>query len=478
MMPFCIISMSDVLRKKFLALATGIFFIVQIAVGQYVTIQTINVYGLKKTKDHIVYRELTFEVGDSVLLEELATVLERNKSNLLNLGIFNEAEVNLTHWNTEANKVDVVVEVRESWYIYAVPILDLADRNFNVWWTDHNHSLERINLGARLDYLNFSGRNDKLKAALQIGYTPKQQIEYRFPYFNKRQSLGLTAGFQHSSKKEIDYITIDNKELFAKIDERRLQNEWKGNAALVYRPSIYLRHEIAGSYSYIQIDEAVLADFNPLYFRNGEKKHAALSLTYSFEYDDRDIRIYPTSGVKAGFEVQKIGWGKNDDENILTSTISMEWNHSLSKRLLQRLSTLGRYSLSRSQPSYHHYEGLGNGQKFIRGYELYVIDALDFMIIKYQLSYKVTDTHVKWGKLVPMEEFRNMPLKLFISMHGETGFSNDPFTAELNPLSNQWLFGGGLGLNVLIYNNFLFQLNMNVNHLGEKGFYIHNQTSF
>ncbi|MBC7945721.1 MAG: BamA/TamA family outer membrane protein, partial [Burkholderiales bacterium] len=153
-----------------------------------------------------------------------------------------------------------------------------------------------------------------------------------------------------------------------------MQDEWKGTAALVYRPSIYLRHEIAGSYSYIKMDEAVLAEFNPRYFRNGDNKHSALTLTYSFEYDDRDLRIYPTSGVKAGFEVQKIGWGNQDDENVLTSTISMEWNHSLSKRLLQRLSTLGRYSLSRSQPSYHHYEGLGNGQKFIRGYELYVIN--------------------------------------------------------------------------------------------------------
>jgi hypothetical protein len=79
-----------------------------------------------------------------------------------------------------------------------LPILDLADRNFNVWWTTYNHSLDRVNLGARMEWLNFSGRNDKVKALLQFGYTPKQELEYRFPYLNKRQSFGITTSFLHS----------------------------------------------------------------------------------------------------------------------------------------------------------------------------------------------------------------------------------------------------------------------------------------
>lgn len=447
-------------------------------IGQAVTVEKIDVYGLKRTKLMIVHRELTLQVGDTLQQSELGSIIERNQNNLLNLGIFNEVEINVSEWNTETHQIEIVIEVRESWYIYAVPILEIADRNFNVWWTDYNHDLDRLNLGARLDYLNFSGRNDKLKAQLQFGYTPKQEIEYRFPYFNKKQSLGLTASFLHSSNKEINYSTVDNKEQFIKIDERRLYEKYRARVKLQYRPTLYLRQELEAAYEILKVDQQILAEYNPLFFRNGQPKHGAFILKYSYEYDDRDLRIYPTSGVKGLFEIEKVGWGEQDDENTLTSTVSMEWNHAISSRFLQRISGIGRYSLSRSRPSYDYYSGLGTGQKFVRGYELYVVDGLDLLLGKYQLSYLLLDSQIKWKRLMPVDQFRDMAVKIYLSLHMETGHVYDPFTFEQNPLANRWLFGSGMGVNVLLYHNFLIQFNFNRNDLGEYGFFIHNQTSF
>jgi hypothetical protein len=63
-------------------------------------------------------------------------------------------------------------------------------------------------------------------------------------------------------------------------------------------------------------------------------------------------------------------------------------------------------------------------------------------------------------------------------MHVESGYVHDPYTYELNSFANQWLYGGGVGFDILLYHNFLFQLNYNTNHIGEWGFYIHNKTSF
>ena len=199
---------------------------------------------------------------------------------------------------------------------------------------------------------------------------------------------------------------------------------------------------------------------------------------YSFEYDDRDLKIYPSRGIKAQLETEKIGWGQYDDENTLTATTTLEWNVQLGKRFQQSLSGIGHYSLSRSLPSYFHYHALGYSQKFIRGYELYTIDGLDYFIGKYQLSYNLLQAKVQLGKLIPVRQFRTMPLQLFLSFHAETGSVNDPYTGDTNPLANQWLYGGGFGFDVLLYHNFLFQLNMNTNHLGEWGFFIHNKTSF
>lgn len=462
--------------KRFLFLAV-LSILSHIAFSQSVIVKSIEIYGLKRTKEVIVQKELNFQEGDSLVQTEIGEIFERNRNNLLNLGLFNEAELNIFQWDTEKNEIEVVIEVRESWYVYAVPIAEIADRNFNVWWTTYNHSLDRLNLGARLDYLNFTGYNDKLKAKWQFGYTPKQELEYRFPYFNKNQSLGLTTGILHSINKEINFESRENQQQFVKIDEMRLQERWRGQIKLQYRLSHYLRQELTWTYEQLDVAPEVL-DYNPGYFRKGETRHAVLTTKYTHEYDDRDLRIYPSKGIKAVFEAEKIGWGASDDENILNSTISMEWNHTIGSRWLQRLSGLGKYSLSRSQPSYVHYKALGYEQKFVRGYELYVIDGLDYLIGKYQLSYNIFSKYVQWGKLIPVDQFRRMQLEVYLSLHLEAGRVHDPYTGDRNSLANIWLFGQGLGLNVLLYHNFLIQFNANRNHLGEVGFFIHNHTSF
>jgi hypothetical protein len=445
--------------------------------GQTVTVRSITLYGLKQTRESTVYRELTFAEGDSLIQTELGSIIERNRNNLLNLGLFNEVEVNISNWDTEKDEVDVIIEFRESWYIYAVPIVEIADRNFNVWWSTYNHALDRLNLGARLDYLNVTGRNDKLKAKVQFGYTPKQELEYRFPYINKKQTLGFTAGVLHSANKEISFASFDNQERFVKNEEKKLQDRIRAQAKVQYRPTHFLRQELTFTFERLSIDPLVLEE-NPIYFRKGNTSHTTLRLKYIYEYDDRDLRIYPTKGVKAVFEADKNGWGTQDDENMFTSLVSMEWNHATGAKWLHRLSGIGQYSLSRAHPSYVYYKAMGYEQKFVRGYELYVIDGLDYLITKYQLSYRLLQKDIQWGKLIPVDQFRKMPLDVYLSLHLESGRVHDPFTAEQNPLANEWLFGQGLGLNILMYHNFLFQLNVNRNHLGEVGFFIHNHTSF
>src|SRR5687767_5164893 len=85
-----------------------------IAYAQYVTVRSIELYGLKHTREHIVYRELTFQTGDSILQSEIGNVIERNRHNLLNMALFNEVEINISEWDTETDEIDVIIEVSES----------------------------------------------------------------------------------------------------------------------------------------------------------------------------------------------------------------------------------------------------------------------------------------------------------------------------------------------------------------------------
>jgi outer membrane protein assembly factor BamA len=459
-------------------LIAGLFFLFDYSFGQTVTVQSITIHGLKRTKASIVYRELTFKEGDTLSQNDLGPILERNRNNLLNMGIFNDAIVNISEWDTRQELVDITIEVKESWYIYAVPILDLADRNFNVWWTTYNHAFDRLNIGARLDWLNFTGHNDRLKAKIQFGYTPRQELEYRFPYLNKRQSLSISTAFNHSINKEISYITSENREQFVQLDERVLQKRWQAGVKAYYRPSLFIKYEMALAYQYLKVDQEIVNDFNPLYFSNGDSTQSVFSIRGVFEYDDRDIKLFPARGVKAAVELEKIGLSNQADENLFISFLTLEWNISSGRRFQHRISSVSKYSFSRSKPSQIYYRGLGAGVKYVTGYELYIVDGLDFTLGKYQLAYKILENQTNLGSVIPIPQFRKINYVFYISLLAEAGYSNDPFTGETNPLANQWLYGGGPAMTMMLYNNFLFQFSYTVNHLGEAGFFIHNRTSF
>jgi outer membrane protein assembly factor BamA len=448
------------------------------AVSQTVAIQSIQITGHKRTREAIIHRELTFAVGDTLLQKDLGSILERNRSNLMNLGIFNDVVVNISEWNTREHVIDIAVDVKESWYIYAVPILELADRNFNVWWTTYNHALDRLNLGARMEWLNFSGRNDKLKGKIQVGFTPKQEIEYRLPYFNRRQSLGASINLFHSSNREMSPVTIGNKEQFVNIDDRRLIDRWRGDVSFIYRPSIFLKYELLLGYQYVHIDNEIASKYNPLFFRDGGNRHRAFSSRLIAEYDDRDIKLFPTKGYRALFELEKNGLSAGDDENRLAATFFFEANYHMGRRIQHRLGFIGQYSLSRSRPSLMHYETLGTSKKYISGYELYLFNGLDAVVGKYQISAQLFRTQYNLSRAMPLEQFRIMPISLYFTLNAETGYINDPFTGAENSLSNRWLVGGGPGIALMLYNNFLFQVNYSINHLGERGLFIHNSTSF
>jgi len=464
-------------RKQVLCLLAGILCLISSIEGQTVRVRDIIISGLKRTKESIVLRELTFAIGDTLPQSELGTIMERNHDNLLNLAIFNQVVVNVKEWDTENNTIDVSIDVKESWYIYALPILELADRNFNVWWNTYDHKLDRLNLGGRLEFLNFTGRNDKLKAKLQFGYTPKQELEYRFPYLNRRQSLGVSVGFLHSINKEVSYATVDNQEQFIQIDERKLLQRYRAQASVVYRPSLFIKYEFALMFQEYVVDQEVLS-YNEDYFRNGGTENTTFITRASAVYDERDFKIYPSKGIVAQIELEKTGFGNVSDENKLTTRAAFEWNNTFGQRFQQRIVGIGYYSFIRTQPSYIYYKALGYGQNYVRGYELYVVDGLDYVIGKYQLAYKLFDSKVSWGEKTFMAQFREMPFRVFLSLGIESGRAYDPFTAAENPLANQWLYGGGPGIDFVLYNNFLFQFTYSYNHLGEKGFFIHNKTSF
>ena len=111
------------------------FLIVIIAFASYsqevFRVNSIEIEGNKVTKRATVLRELSFQIGDSLTLKEFNEKLKQSELNIGSQWLFNFVDI-VPSYNQ--NEIDVNIEVVERWYVWPYPILEISERNFNVFW--------------------------------------------------------------------------------------------------------------------------------------------------------------------------------------------------------------------------------------------------------------------------------------------------------------------------------------------------------
>ena len=443
----------------------------------HVTIRNIYVTGNKRTKSDIILRELDFQIGDTISLSNLTFRLQQNEFNILNTGLFTAARINFKDWAGATNEVGLMIEVKEGWYVFPFPIVELADRNFNVWWETYDHSLRRLNLGVRFYHTNFTGRKDLLKTVVQFGFTKKYELIYTLPYFNKSRTLGLNLNFLHTREKEIGFNTVDNELIFSRNDDHPLLQRLRIGTGLLYRRKLDVFHRWSLTYHRNNIDESVRQELNPDFFLQGNTQRF-FDFSYHFSIDKRDIKPYPMHGFFIETQLQYLGLGFSEDIDALNVSASFQQFFTLSDRWSMGLMVKGKTGLLREKQPYYNSTALGYLDDFIRGYELYVIDGLDYAYHKGTLRFNLLDRELNLEKYMRFESFKNMPVKLFASLHNELGYVNNPFYKTGNPLSNELLWGAGIGLDLVLYYDKVFNFEVSRNHRNEYGFYLHWNFSF
>ena len=443
----------------------------------FVTVKYIEIHGNKRTKNEIILRELDFSAGDTLSLNNLAKRIRRNELNILNTSLFLSASIHFKEWEGATNEVGLTISVKESWHIRPAPILELADRNFNVWWNTYNRSLQRINLGLRFTHANLSGRKDALKTLVQFGFTRKFEAIYTLPSFNKAQTLGLNLNFLHTREKEIGYNTLDNELAFFRDDNQALLRRLRLGAGLLYRPRFQYFHRLDLAWHDNRIDELVRAELNPNFFLDGlQQKY--LALNYSFLIDKRDIRPYPMNGYALETRVQSQGLNLSDNINALNLQLAFQQYFSLSERASFGYQAKARAALIRSQLPYYNSQALGYLEDYIRGYEYYVVDGLDFGLLKLNFRWKLLDKELRAKNYLKPSSTRILPVKVFLSAHSENAYVYNPFYGAGNSLGNELLWGLSLGANIILDYDKVFYLEFSRNHFNEYGFFLHWQVRF
>ncbi|MCB0661558.1 MAG: BamA/TamA family outer membrane protein [Saprospiraceae bacterium] len=438
-------------------------------------VDSISIVGNKKTKDEVILRELNLRAGDTLWINQLEKDLDQFSFNLMNTGLFASADILVEPLDSLDTQGILRIKIREMLYVYPVPILELGDRNFNVWWEEHNHRLDRLNYGLKLYHTNFTGQRDYLKLGAQFGYTNKFSASYRFPYLNKAQTLGINYDIAYKRNKEVQYNTVGNKQQFLNDDEKFLLQRFATYLELTYRPAYRTFHNFRLGYDQNRVDEAVWGELNPDFFGNGRSMQQFFKLSYFLVFENRNIQPYPTEGQRFEFEIDKQGLGIFDDLSTLWLTANFFQYYPISKNWSTEHVLRARTEVTRNKQPYFNSQALGFGSSFVRGYEFYVIDGLDFFLSRNSLRWQLLNGTFDWGAWLPIKSLRYMPTKFFLTFNGDIGYVNNPFYGENNQLSNKVVSSFGMGLNLIVFYNKVFKLEYSFNAEGEHGWFIHTQ---
>jgi len=439
-----------------------------------IVMRTIKLNGNKITIDRILLREITLKPGDTLSVSELKKRIKESEENLMNTSLFNFAHINdsLLTFNG-VSYCHLEVDIVEQWYIWPLPILELAERNFNAWW--ETKDLDMINYGLFLDWRNFRGRKEHLKIILQFGYDEKLGFGYSIPYIDKKQTIGLSFGFQKKKNHAVSYITQNNKVERIRLIQGYAQEGYVAYLSASRRANIYQTHNLEASYN----DQAyadTIFKINPDFYHGATDRAQYFKLSYFYKNDHRDYKSYPLHGYYLDVVIENSGFGvfKGNDISLFSVKTNLRKFWELHQRLFFGAGFTGRVANNKNHP-YFLSTGLGYGRDFVRGYEYYVIDGQGYGLVKTDLKFAIIPQRTSHLKFIPTA-FGKIPWAIYLSVYSDIAYSpGDKING--NTLKNELLIGYGAGLNIVTYYDMVIRMEYSFNKMGEGGFFIHFMTS-
>lgn len=449
-----------------------LLFVTQASFAQsdFIVIDSIKVEGNKRTRTANVLRELNFSVGDTLLIANLPEVINRNELLLKSTGLF--STVSITNTSKLPPSSTVLIRVEEAWFIYPLLNISFADRNFNVWWVEQNAKLNRLNYTFQLSHRNLTGRRDLLTTYVQLGYEPKFQLTYDLPYFNDAKTIGLRGDIFYAQAKEWGLNTLDNRLELVNNEDSVMIRRFRLTAGLRFQKGVYNRQDAELRFHQHEISDFA-ANENPDFFLNGNTQQRYFALTYKFTSDYRDFRPYPLKGYFLSASITKEGFGIFKDINTLIIEPSFAYYQPIYKKFSAAFDLRGKTSLIRSQPPYFNSRAIGYRPNHLRGFEYYVIDGLDYAMARTSLRYEWLDKNFSINRKKENRKRKYFPLKIYSTIYQDNAYINNPFYNQTNNFANQHLWSIGTGLNFVIYNDFVLQIEYSWNEFNEGDLFLH-----
>lgn len=428
---------------------------------------SIRVEGNKRTKSSVILREMSIHTGDTLSSDSLEQILKLNYQRLYNLNVFTEINFKTERSKSNPDGLEIIVGVKEQWFIIPQADVQLADRNINVWWNEHSGDLSRINLGMYLQHKNLTGRLDKLSISSHLGYTQQLSATYFRPYIDLQQKHGIGLGSGYSRSRELAFATANNKLQFTRHNNDFLYHNFFANASWYYRAAYHSRHILTLGYNTYRVGDTIV-QLNSDYFRNSSTKLSYLELAYRYEYNGVDNWNYPRRGLKiVASAVSR--WGIEGMNYQGLAGIELGLFTRLKKRWLGSFVFRGRTTFTEQQP-YFLQAALGYKSNYVRGYEYYVVEANHFAIGRLSLKYEAMR---KRFHHLPFRYLPELPVWVYPKVFVDAGYAANNKLLKSNSLTNTLLYSFGLGLDIITAYDLKLRIEFAYNHLGENGLYLH-----
>lgn len=453
---------------------TGFFFLpVFIVCAQnihaqdFIVVEKVDFIGLKKTKTAIASRELAFRTGQELLVSDTAMLFQRSCQNLLNTRLFHSCSYEAVTDSIQ-RKITIRFVLQERWYTNPIPLLELADRNFNEWWYDRNHDFRRINAGLTIYQKNVRGRNEDLVVGAQTGFTRRLDFSYFIPYLDHKQKFGLKVQAIWLGNKEVAVRSMDNRLQYLKDEESFGRERLQLGTQFIYRPNIYRYHSLEFNYHYNRISDFVFG-LNPWYFSGADYQRYA-EIRYTLTMDHRNYRFYATKGWLASVRLSKIGVLPEDNFSLWSCLASLSVYKALGGSFFWALRIDGELAEDKRLP-YLGSRTLGYENRFVRGYERNVLEGNASFHVRNSFRWKFLSKVWKGGPF-RADRFRYFPLDLFLTPFADAGYMRNPFALPENqPLLNTALLGYGIGIHAVTVYDLVFRFEYTFNRQGARGWY-------
>jgi len=243
----------------------------------------IIVEGNSITKPYVITRELPFKQHDTVS----SAKIEEGRKKLVDTGLF--TDVLTQNEPVGGDTIDLLIYVREKWYIWPYPVAGFRDRDWSKFYA-----------GAGAVDLNFRGAAERLAFAFALGYDPFVGVIYRNPAVgnDKRYLFGIGGSYSRGSNfgLESGFSNGEYNDDFGSIyieGGRRLGEHVTATAQL--------------GYNYVGANSTEYSGL--VVSPTGKDIFSSLKLRYV--YDDRDFISYASSGMRTDIEYEKFGLGES-----------------------------------------------------------------------------------------------------------------------------------------------------------------------